>query len=108
MAGSLDDFGARRRHVVYTAYAVLSVTDPTLAAQPLLAGPDAMENLFVAQLRAAQAAGDMPPELDVRAEAVGLLAMSAGLGTSVLLGQRGAADALAVLRYHLDRIRRSG
>jgi hypothetical protein len=30
--------------------------------------------------------------------------MSAGLGTSVLAGQRTADDALRVLRYHLDRL----
>jgi hypothetical protein len=42
--------------------------------------------------------------VDARAEATGLLAMSAGLGTSVLAGQRSAEDALGVLRYHLDRL----
>jgi hypothetical protein len=42
--------------------------------------------------------------LDARTEAISLLAMSAGLGTSVLLGQRTQRDALTVLRYHLERI----
>lgn len=30
------------------------------------------------------------------------MAMSAGLGTSVLAGQSSADDALAIIRYHLD------
>jgi hypothetical protein len=30
--------------------------------------------------------------------------MSAGLGTSVLLGQRTADDALRILRYHMNRL----
>jgi hypothetical protein len=42
--------------------------------------------------------------IDPRAEATGLLAMSAGLGTSGLLGQRTAADAAGILRHHLDRL----
>jgi hypothetical protein len=33
-----------------------------------------------------------------------LLALSTGLGTSVLAGQRSADEALAVIRYHLDRL----
>ncbi|MFF2814743.1 hypothetical protein ACFVT9_04315 [Kitasatospora cineracea] len=33
-----------------------------------------------------------------------LLALSAGLGLSVLLGRRSADDATAVLRYHLGRL----
>ncbi|GGU86583.1 hypothetical protein GCM10010260_19640 [Streptomyces filipinensis] len=38
------------------------------------------------------------------AEAVGLLAVSAGIGTSVLVGRRDADSATAVLACHLDRI----
>jgi hypothetical protein len=30
--------------------------------------------------------------------------MSAGLSTSVLLGQHSSEDAMTMLRYHLDRI----
>lgn len=33
-----------------------------------------------------------------------MAATSAGLGTSVLVGQRDAQSATTVLRYHLDRI----
>ena len=46
----------------------------------------------------------MPAGLDSRAEAATLLAMSAGLGTSVLGRQRSTDDALGVIGYQLDRL----
>ncbi|MGD0608921.1 MAG: hypothetical protein ABSA53_35730, partial [Streptosporangiaceae bacterium] len=54
--------------------------------------------------RAAQAAGDMPGHLDPDLEAISLLTMSAGLGTSVLGGQSSAEQAQAVIDYHLHRL----
>ncbi|MFI9361994.1 TetR/AcrR family transcriptional regulator [Kitasatospora sp. NPDC053057] len=98
------DEESRAFHLIYTEYAVLSVTDPALAGQPFLAAPDEMEAFLVAQLTAAQRAGTADPGLDARQEAVVLLAVSAGLGLSVLLGQRTADDATAVLHYHLGRV----
>jgi AcrR family transcriptional regulator len=98
------DGESRTFHLVYTAYAALAVTDAALAAQSFLDAPNAMEAFLLDRLREAQESGDMAPHLDARTEVVSLLAMSAGLGTSVLLGQRPTRDALAVLRYHLDRI----
>ncbi|MFF2953781.1 TetR/AcrR family transcriptional regulator [Kitasatospora sp. NPDC057965] len=98
------DEESRTFHLVYTEYAVLSVTDPALGGQSFLAAPNEMEGFLVAQLTAAQQAGDTDPRLDVRQEAVVLLAVSAGLGLSVLLGQRTAEDATAVLHYHLGRL----
>lgn len=91
-------------HLVYTAYAVLSVTDPALAAEPFMHAPSEMQSFVTNRLREAHRDGEIATGLDPDAEAAGLLAMSAGLGTSVLLGQRTAGEALAVLRYHLDRI----
>lgn len=98
------DAESRTFHLVYTEYAVLSVTDPALGGQGFLAAPNEMEAFLVAQLTAAQQAGQADPRLSVREEAVILLAASAGLGLSVLLGQRAADEAVAVLRYHLGRI----
>ncbi|WP_188191838.1 TetR/AcrR family transcriptional regulator [Nonomuraea sp. SYSU D8015] len=92
------DAQSRVFHLVYTSYAVLAVTDPTLAAQPLLTAPNAMEDFIAAQLSRAS------PGLDARTEAVALLAMSAGLNAAVLAGQRTADDAMAVLRHQLDRL----
>ncbi|MFD7904034.1 TetR/AcrR family transcriptional regulator [Kitasatospora sp. NPDC059747] len=98
------DEESRTFHLVYTEYAVLSVTDPALGGQAFLAAPNEMEAFLAAQLTAAQRAGQAAAGLDAHQEAVVLLAVSAGLGLSVLLGQRTAEDATAVLGYHLGRI----
>ena len=90
--------------LVYTAYFALSLTDPALALSPLVRNSGAVIDVVAAQMRAAQAAGDTPAHLDPDLEAFSLLAMSAGLGTSVLGGQSSAGQAQAVIDYHLDRL----
>jgi AcrR family transcriptional regulator len=90
--------------IVYTAYLALSLTDPALAIKPLGKNSDAVTDVVAAQLRAAQAAGDMPDRLDPDLEAVSLMAMSAGLGTSVIAGGSSVEQAQAVIDYHLDRL----
>lgn len=95
---------SRTFHLVYTAYAMLALTDPALPVDSFVDPPNAMEAYLRDQLRTAQAAGAIAPGIDAAAETAGLLAMSAGLGTSVLLGQRSSEDAMTVLQYHLDRI----
>src|ERR1700744_2107480 len=72
--------------VLYTAYFALSLTEPALAIAPLVRNSGAVIDVVAAQLRAAQAAGDTPAWVDPDLEAVSLLVMSAGLGTSVLGG----------------------
>ncbi|MEV8533676.1 TetR/AcrR family transcriptional regulator [Streptomyces sp. NPDC051211] len=101
------DEESRTFHLLYTSYAVLSVTDEALAAQPFIDNPDAAENALTGLLRQAQEAGLADPGTDARTEAVGLLAMAAGMGTSILVGQRGPESATEVLRHHLDRIFRT-
>ncbi len=97
--------GERRTFtVLYTAYLALSLTDPALAIEPLVRNSGAVIDVVAAQLRAAQAAGDTPARLDASLEALSLLAMSAGLGTSVLAGQSSAGQAQAVIDYHLNRL----
>jgi len=109
LAALPTDEESRALHLVYTSYAVLAMTDEALAAQPFLKSPDAAEESLAVLLQQARAAGLTAPDIDVRAEAVTLLALSAGLGTSVLVGQRTAEDAVAVLLRQLDRIfRESG
>jgi AcrR family transcriptional regulator len=90
--------------VLNTAYFALSLTDPALAIGPLVKNTDAVIDVIAAQLRAAQAAGESPGRLDPDAEALGLLAMSAGLGNSVLGGQSTAEQAQAVIDYHVRRL----
>ena len=97
---------AERRTFIalYTAYFALSLTEPALAAAPLVRNSGAVSDVIAAQLRAAQAAGDMPAHLDPDLEALSLLAVSAGLGTSVLGGQSSPEQAQAVIDYHLHRL----
>jgi len=90
--------------IVYTAYLALSLTDPALAIAPLVRNSKAVIDVVAAQLRAAQAAGDMPAHLDPDLEALSLMTMSAGLGTSVLVGHSSAEQAQAVIDYHLHRL----
>jgi AcrR family transcriptional regulator len=90
--------------VLYTAYFALSLSEPALAVAPLVRNSNAVIDVIAAQLRAAQAAGDTPAHLDPDLEAVSLLAISAGLGTSVLAGQSSAGQAQAVIDYHLHRL----
>ncbi|GAA3173476.1 MULTISPECIES: TetR/AcrR family transcriptional regulator [Streptomyces] len=98
------DEESRAFHLVLTSYALLAVTDEALAAQPYLQRPDAAEDAVTGLLEQAREAGLLAPDADARTEAVTLLALAAGLGTSVLTGQRTPESATAVLRHQLNRI----
>jgi AcrR family transcriptional regulator len=98
------DDDRRTFHVIYTAYLALSLTDPALAIAPLVKNSDAVTGVVADQLRAAQAAGSAPAHLDPDLEAFSLMAMAAGLATSILAGQSSAGQAQAVIDYHLDRL----
>ncbi|MFE9030412.1 TetR/AcrR family transcriptional regulator [Streptomyces iakyrus] len=108
MAALPTDDESRTFHHLYTSYAVLAVNDPALAAQPFIKNPDAAEDALTELLRQAQEAALLEPGVDARLEAAGLLAMSAGLGTGVLVGQRSPESAITVLSHHLNRIFRTG
>jgi len=90
--------------VLNAAYFALALTDPALAIAPLVKNTNAVVDVVAAQLRAAQAAGDTPARLDPDAEALSLLAMSAGLANSVLAGHSSLEQAQGVIDYHLDRL----
>jgi len=90
--------------ILYTAYFALSLTDPALAIGPLARNSNAVIDVVAAQLKAAQAASDAPADLNPDLEAVSLLAISAGLGHSVLGGHSSPEQAQAVIDYHLDRL----
>ncbi|SFQ68943.1 regulatory protein, tetR family [Amycolatopsis arida] len=105
LAEALPADGERRAfHLVWTSYAVLAMTDPELAAQPFVEGPNRVERQVADALRRAGAAGELVAGADPATEAARLLALNHGLGTSVLVGQRTPEAAEAVLRYHLDRL----
>jgi len=98
------DEDSRTFYVVYTAYLALSLTDPALSIAPLAKNSDAVIDVVAAQLRTAQAAGDTPAHLDPDVEAFSLVALSAGLATSVLAGQSSIQQAQTVIDYHMYRL----
>jgi AcrR family transcriptional regulator len=90
--------------IVNTAYLALSLTDPALRIDSLVKNSDAVTVVVAQQLRTAQAAGDAAAHLDPDLEALTLMAMSAGLATSVLVGHSSIEQARAVIDYHLQRL----
>ncbi|GIG66903.1 TetR/AcrR family transcriptional regulator [Phytomonospora endophytica] len=98
------DDDSRMLHIVYTSYAVLAMTAPELAGERFLRDPSALEDYIAGCFQAAAEAGELVTGGDPRAEAAALMGLYGGLGTSVLLEQRGAAEAMAVIAYHLDRV----
>jgi AcrR family transcriptional regulator len=90
--------------VLNAAYFALALTESALPIGPLTKNADVIIEVVTAQLQAAQVAGDTPAHLDPAAETLGLLAMSHGLGLSVMGGQTSAEQAQAVIDYHLDRL----
>jgi AcrR family transcriptional regulator len=99
-----DDEDSRVFNVIWTSYLALSLTDPALDMGPLIKDSDVIIDVIAAQLHAAQDDGRMPSGLDPGLEATSLVALSAGLGISVLVGDRASAQAWAVIRYQLDRL----
>ncbi|MFG2293967.1 TetR/AcrR family transcriptional regulator [Streptomyces sp. NPDC048603] len=104
LAALPTDEQSRAFHLLHTSYTLLAVTDETLAAQPSFDSPRAAEDAVAGLLEKAAGAGRTAPGTDPRAEAAALLAMSAGLGTSVLAGYRTAESAAGLIRHQLDRI----
>ncbi|NES39488.1 TetR/AcrR family transcriptional regulator [Micromonospora sp. PPF5-17] len=98
------DEPSRVFHTVWTSYAVLAMTDPDLAAQPFVDGPNHLEAQLAQLLRRAQDQGRIPADRNPAIEAARLLMVTHGLGTSILVGRHTPDAAQAVLRYHLDRL----
>ena len=96
------DEESRRITTLYNAFYTVALADPALAARHGAPDVDALEALLAKYLGAARTIGEMAPGLEPAAVAAGLLALTNGLGASVLGGQRTAGSAEGVLRYHLD------
>ncbi|UJW31554.1 TetR family transcriptional regulator C-terminal domain-containing protein [Saccharothrix sp. AJ9571] len=98
------DEQSRTSHLLGSSYAALAMTDATLAAEPFIANVDGLEHQLAEALERARTDGDIAPDADVAVEAAHLVALSHGLSTGVLLGQRGAEEAMVVVRSHLDAL----
>ena len=89
---------------MYTAFYALALDEPRLASRHGGTYPDALERFLTGHLRTAQQTGEVDPALPAETVVAGLLALTNGLGSSVLGGQRDGDAAIAILTYHLDRI----
>lgn len=98
------DEQSRTHHLLWTSYAVLSMTDTAMAEQPFVDGPNLRERELAQLLRDAIDDGELPADRDPGIEAGRLLTLSHGLGTSVLVGQRNITTAQTILQYHLDQM----
>ncbi|WP_274426081.1 TetR/AcrR family transcriptional regulator [Chelativorans sp. YIM 93263] len=99
-----EDGESRTFHLVWTSYAILAMTDPELSEQPFVEGPNRLERQLADALKQGRAAGKLAADLDPAYEAARLLTLSHGLGTSVLVGQRSAENAMSIMQQHLDEL----
>ncbi|GAA2790859.1 TetR/AcrR family transcriptional regulator [Nonomuraea dietziae] len=93
----------RNRHLVYAAYFVRFLTDPALA-EVAHDAPLALENLVAGLIAQGQETGQVPRNIDAAAEAAFLVAGAEGMQSSVLLRQRSAEDAIAMIDHQLARV----
>ncbi|MBL7255764.1 TetR/AcrR family transcriptional regulator [Paractinoplanes lichenicola] len=92
----------------YTGFYTLVFSDPELARRHGATYPDKLESLLARQIAAAQEAGQVAAEVDPALGAAALLALTNGLGSSVLGGQRDGAAARLILEDQLGRLFRPG
>jgi AcrR family transcriptional regulator len=97
------DEDARRDRLAWAAYFAVALTDRALLGKAT-DHPGALEGYLAGVVARAQADGAVAADRDAASEAASLLALTNGLTDSVLGGQRSAEDAVAVLRYRLDRL----
>jgi AcrR family transcriptional regulator len=88
----------------YTGFYTLVFSDPGLAERHGATYPDKLELLLARQITAAQEAGEVAADVDPALTAAALLALTNGLGSSVLGGQRDGAAALRILEDQLGRL----
>jgi AcrR family transcriptional regulator len=99
-----SDAQSRMFHLVGASYATLAVTDPDLTAEPFVANVDDLHRQLAGALRRARADGQVSAAVDVELAAAHLMALSHGVGTSVLIGQLTVDTAERMLSAHLDAL----
>ncbi len=97
------DDDSRADQLAWTAYYAAGLTAPADAVDGRYA-PDALERWLTGIVTRAVEEGQVAADADPRIEVVSLLALTNGLVSSVLGQQRTVDDALAVVRYRLDRL----
>ncbi|MCF3941420.1 TetR family transcriptional regulator C-terminal domain-containing protein [Gordonia sp. Z-3] len=98
------DARSRRFHIVFTAYATLAITDPSLARTPFVEGPRRLQATVADLLKTACSAGEIDSDISPEREAQRLIAFEHGLGTGILIGLHTVESAHGLFRYHLDQL----
>jgi AcrR family transcriptional regulator len=88
----------------YAGFYTLLFSDPEVAERHGATYPDKLESLLANHIAAAQEVGELAPDVDPALTAAALLALTNGLTSSVLGGQRDGAAALRILDDQLARL----
>jgi AcrR family transcriptional regulator len=88
----------------YTGFYTLLFSEPEIGERHGAAYPDKLESMLATHIAAAQEAGEVAADVDPALAAAALLALTNGLGSSVLGGQRDGAAALRILNDQLGRL----
>lgn len=99
-----SDDESRKFHLLWTSYALLSMTDPAISDQTFVEGPSRLQEWIASVLEEGKAKGEIGEQIDSRTESLVILALLHGLGTAVLIGQQTLEAASLSFRYHIDRL----
>ena len=94
----------RASYTVLAAFHALALTEPALAELPYTRGSSGLENVIGDRIKEAQHAGEVSRARDADAEAANLLALTTGLGNSVMAKMRTLEEAISLLSYHLGQL----
>jgi AcrR family transcriptional regulator len=102
------DEQSRQAMLLFIAFQTASLTDPSLARAEALQVPRSLIGVLADQLRKARQTDAIGRDIDPEKEATILVAVVAGLASSVLTGNHTADEADAIVDYALDQLFRSG
>jgi AcrR family transcriptional regulator len=97
------DEASRHDALASAAFYATALTTPGFA-DSAMQYPNMLERFLAKEIVKGQDAGQIPVSRDATADAALLLALTNGLTSSVLAGQRDANTAVGLLGYHLDQL----
>ncbi|MDI6104096.1 TetR/AcrR family transcriptional regulator [Actinoplanes sp. NEAU-A12] len=99
-----DEESVRLTRAYTGFYTLLFSREAEMATRHGATYPDKLESLLATQITAAQEGGEVAADVDPALTAAALLALTNGLGSSVLGGQRDGAAARLILEDQLGRL----
>ncbi|MBO3738649.1 TetR/AcrR family transcriptional regulator [Actinoplanes flavus] len=99
-----DEESVRLTRAYTGFYTLLFSSEAEMATRHGATYPDKLESLLATHIAAAQEAGEVAADVDPALTAAALLALTNGLGSSVLGGQRDGATARRILDDQLGRL----